>query len=74
MEKKEFRFDEKKHRYYLDGKSMTGCTTVLGVIAKPALIQWAADHAAAYALCSVSPFFKGRLIPGIINVSNALNI
>ena len=54
--KKEFTFDEKRHRYYLDGKAMTGCTTVLGVIAKPALIQWAADKAAAYALgCKRAP-------------------
>ena len=45
-----FTFDEKTHKYYLDGKKMTGCTSVLGVIAKPALIQWAADMAAAHGL------------------------
>ena len=38
----------KKHVYLFDGKQMTGVTTVLGVIAKPALIQWAADMACEY--------------------------
>ena len=36
-------FDAKKHVHTLDGKNLTGVTTVLSVIAKPALIQWAAD-------------------------------
>lgn len=40
-----FTFDEKGHKYTLDGKPLSGVTTVLGVIAKPALIQWAADMA-----------------------------
>ena len=43
-----FTFDEKKHLYYLDGKPLTGCTTVLSVIAKPTLIQWAANMAVDY--------------------------
>ena len=41
----EFVFDEKEHAYFLNGKPMLGCTSVLGVIAKPALIQWAANEA-----------------------------
>lgn len=46
MEKtKEFKFDEKRHRYTLDGKPITGVTTVLGVLSSPWLIQWAADEA-----------------------------
>ena len=45
---KGFYFDEKNHRYYMDGKQMTGVTTVLGVLAKPALIQWAANQAIQY--------------------------
>lgn len=40
-----FIFDPKKHVYTLDGKPLSGVTTVLSVIAKPALIQWAADMA-----------------------------
>jgi hypothetical protein len=43
-----FEFDAKKHKYFLDGREMTGCTTILGVIAKPALIQWAANMAVDY--------------------------
>lgn len=40
-----FRFDEKKHAYFLNDKPMMGCTSVLGVIAKPALIGWASKMA-----------------------------
>lgn len=43
-----FVFIENGHKYYLDGHPMTGVTTVLGVLAKPALIQWAADMAIGY--------------------------
>ncbi len=42
---KKFEFQEKGHKYFLDGKPLTGCTTILGVIAKPMLIQWAANMA-----------------------------
>jgi len=49
---KEYRFDEKRHRHELlvDGewKSLTGCTTILGILAKPALIQWSANMAVDY--------------------------
>ena len=41
-----FTFDAKKHIYTLDGKPMTGVTTILGVIAKPALVGWAAKETA----------------------------
>lgn len=41
----DFRFDEKTHTYYLGDKRLTGITTILGVIAKPALIGWAAKEA-----------------------------
>lgn len=40
-----FTFNKDKHEYLLDGKRMTGCTTILGVLAKPALIPWAAKMA-----------------------------
>lgn len=42
---KGFHFDEIKHRYYYDGVEMTGCTTVLGVLNKPALIAWSSKMA-----------------------------
>lgn len=44
-------FEEGRHRYYLEGhsdKPFTGVTTVLGVIAKPALIAWSAKMAVEY--------------------------
>lgn len=47
-EEKGFSFQEKGHKYFLDGKAMTGVTTILGVIAKPMLIQWAANEAVKY--------------------------
>lgn len=40
-----FHFNDEAHVYVLDGKPLTGVTTILSVIAKPALIQWAADEA-----------------------------
>lgn len=43
-----FTFDEKKHVYKLDDKPLMGVTSVLGIIAKPALIQWAANMACDY--------------------------
>lgn len=43
-----FEFDPIKHRYTLDGKPLTGVTTILGVIAKNALIQWSADETAKF--------------------------
>jgi len=41
-------FDAKKHYYELDGKPITGTTKILQVIAKPALINWAAGVAVEY--------------------------
>jgi len=38
-----FTFDPASHSYYLDGKPLVGTTTVIGVIAKNALISWAAN-------------------------------
>lgn len=43
-----FSFDPAKHVYKLDGKRMTGVTTILGVINKPALVGWAANMAVDY--------------------------
>lgn len=49
-----FYFDPVKHKYYLDGKMMTGTTTCLGVLAKPALVPWAANLGAAEAFLKAS--------------------
>lgn len=46
----EWTFKEEGHAHFHDGKRKKGCTTILGVIAKPFLIQWAADVAAVKAL------------------------
>src|SRR3990167_10591638 len=43
-----FFFDEAKHYYYLDGKRMTGVTTILGTINKPIFVGWAARMACDY--------------------------
>jgi hypothetical protein len=43
-----FYFDPETHRYFMDGVLMTGCTTILGVMAKPALIPWAAGKVVEY--------------------------
>ena len=40
-----FTFNKEKHYYELDGKRLYGVTTILSVLAKPALIQWSANMA-----------------------------
>lgn len=42
------KFEAKGHRYYLDGKSLTGVTTIIGILDKPALVQWSANMAVDY--------------------------
>src|SRR3990167_5649676 len=43
-----FTFNKEKHEYLLDGKPLTGVTSVIGVLGKPQLIQWAANMAVDY--------------------------
>lgn len=43
-----FLFDDAKHAYTLDGTPLIGTTTVLSLLAKPALIQWSANEAVKY--------------------------
>src|SRR3990167_7839865 len=45
---KKFEFNKERHLYLLDGKPLTGCTTILGILAKPALIPWASKMCAEY--------------------------
>lgn len=51
-EKDDYRFNKEKHLHelYVDGdwKALTGCTTVLSILAKPALIQWSANMAVEF--------------------------
>lgn len=41
-------FNKQKHEYLIDGKRATGVTTIIGVLAKPQLIGWAARMAVEY--------------------------
>jgi len=50
-----YAFNEKRHLHTLDGVALTGCTTVLSVVAKPALIQWAANMAVNHIRDSYQP-------------------
>jgi len=49
---KEYRFNKEKHLHELlvdnKWKSLTGCTTILGILSKPMLIQWSANMAVEY--------------------------
>ncbi|MEI6580825.1 MAG: hypothetical protein WCO07_01490 [bacterium] len=45
---KGYYFDSARHIHRLDGKNLNGITTILSVIAKPALIQWSANMACDY--------------------------
>ena len=56
----EIKFNEKAHRYTLDGKPLTGVTTILGVIAKPALIQWSANMAVDYLIANPGDYKGAR--------------
>lgn len=57
-----FTFDPKEHVYTLDGKPMTGMTTILGVLGKPALVPWAArmavEHIEAELLYTINSGFS----------------
>lgn len=51
-----FTFDEKAHVYTLNDKPLTGVTTILGVIAKPMLIQWSANMACEFVKLNLKSF------------------
>jgi hypothetical protein len=48
-------FDSSKHKYYWEGRSVPSVTTILSVIAKPALTMWAAKQAGEYIRESLFP-------------------
>ena len=54
-----YRFNKERHLHQIligeDWKNLTGCTTILSVLAKPALIQWAANQAVDYIKESLCP-------------------
>ena len=43
-----YKFDNENHVHSLDGRALTGTSSVGNVLAKPALIQWAANMACDY--------------------------
>ena len=44
-DKNKFEFVEEGHKYFLNGKRLTGVTTIIGIIDKPQFIQWASNQA-----------------------------
>lgn len=50
---KRYSFDEKKHIHTLDGKPLTGVTTVLSVVSKPFLYKWYADMAVDHIISNI---------------------
>lgn len=62
-ETKEYRFDETKHLHELlvdnKWKALTGCTTILSILAKPALISWSANMAVEYICEHISELISG---------------
>lgn len=57
-----YRFNKEKHLHQLEAngewKNLTGCTTILGILAKPALIPWASKMCAE----SIDQKVKGIMI------------
>ena len=53
----ELLFNEFRHAYFLEGKPIPSVTKILGVINKPALVNWAAGQ--------VVDFLKEQLQPGV---------
>lgn len=47
-----YRFNKERHLHQIlvngEYQNLTGCTTILGIVAKPALIQWSANMAVKY--------------------------
>lgn len=60
MEKDIYEFNIAKHIHTLNGKPLTGVTTVLGVIAKPALIQWSSNENSKYVLENADRYFDSK--------------
>lgn len=54
-----FYFRDSDHSYFMDGKRMTGVTTILGTIAKPALIGWAARMATEHIADNLEALING---------------
>jgi hypothetical protein len=51
----ELEFDEKRHVYRVNGKTVPGVTGILGVINKPALVPWAVKMCGEYLAKTLKP-------------------
>lgn len=56
---KELTFNEARHMYFWNGEHVRSVTTILGVIAKPMLIPWAANMVAEHIKANC-PFSEGK--------------
>jgi len=65
-------FNKEKHEYLIDGKRATGVTTIIGVLAKPALIQWAANEAVKYIKANLSYKRMKLLRKGLVVVKSSI--
>lgn len=61
-------FKERQHRYFWDGKPVPSVTTILNRLAKPALIQWAADCAVEHIRANGD---ESTREPGLLLVTDA---
>jgi hypothetical protein len=55
MERQKVEFNPKTHKYRMNGIILPSVTTVLGIIDKPALVNWAAGQAAEYGRRALVP-------------------
>lgn len=61
------KFNEKVHRYWLDGKPVTGATTLIGGgIPKPALVNWAAKQVAEFVDANPEEVARLRDTPDLV--------
>ncbi len=63
--KNKYEFEPIKHIHTLDGKPLMGVTTVLQVIAKPFLLQWAANQAVEYVQGKILGMEAGDLLDNL---------
>lgn len=49
-------FDPNKHQYFVDGEQVDGCTGILGVLNKPALIPWAVGVCVDFVSKNLKPY------------------
>lgn len=66
-----YQFDKINHIHTFEGKPLHGVTTVLKVISKPALIQWAANVAVEYVKNNPLPLQQDGL-DGVIGTSEEI--